>query len=88
MATLNFNKEGDLWIAKYTSEGNTVVQMERKERGEISVLANIGTLEPVPVAQFQNGYTPNAIFAINVPAGVNVIVRSQTEVTKAETLTA
>lgn len=88
MATLNFNKEGNDYVARFVSTGNTVVQLEREERGVVSVCAGIGSMDVVPVAQFQNGYTPNVIFAVNVPSGVNVVVKSQTEVKKAETLTA
>lgn len=86
MATLKFNKEGDSYIAKFQSAGNTVVELIREKAGVVSVLAGIGSLEPVPVAQFQNGFTSNVIFQVNVPAGVNVVVKSQTEVVKAETL--
>lgn len=88
MATLNFNKEGDNWVAKFVSSGNTVVQLEREKAGVISVACGLEGMDYVPVSQFQNGYTPNAIFAVNVPIGVNVVVKSQTEVTKAQTLTA
>lgn len=83
---LNFGKEGDVYVARYTSEGNTVVQLEREKWGEVSVLAGIGGLDAVPIAQFKNGYTPNVIFAVNVPAGVNIVVKSQTEVTNAQIL--
>ena len=88
MATLNFNKEGNEYIARFVSEGNTVVQLEREKAGVISVRASIGGMKEVPVAQIQNGYTHDAIFAINVPSGVNVAIVSQTEVKNAETLTA
>lgn len=88
MATLNFNKEGDAYVAKFTSTGNTVVQLEREKAGVVSVACGIGGMDPVPVSQFQNGYTSNVIFAVNVPSGVDVVVKSQTEVKKAETLNA
>ena len=88
MATLNFNKIADAYVAEFTSEGNTVVQLEREKWGEIGVACGIGSLEPVSVAQFQSGYSPNVIFAVNVPSGVKVVVRSQTEVKRAETLSA
>lgn len=88
MATLNFNKVGDTFVAKFVSEGNTVVQLEREKWGEVGVACGIGSLEPVSVTQFQSGYSPNVIFAVNVPVGVNVVIRSQTEVKRAETLTA
>lgn len=86
MATLKFNQEGDKYVARFVSEGNTVVQLEREKWGMISVACGIGGLTPVPVAQFQNGFTSNAIFAVNVPSGVNVVVKSETEVKNAETL--
>lgn len=88
MATLNFNKEGDVYVARFVSSGNTVVQLEREKAGVISVRASIGGMNEVPVAQFQNGFTHDAIFALNVPSGVNVAIVSQTEVKRAETLSA
>lgn len=86
MATLKFNQEGDKYVARFVSEGNTVVQLEREKGGIVSVACSIGELDPIPVSQFQNGFTSNVIFAVNVPSGVNVVVRSETEVKNAETL--
>lgn len=88
MATLNFTKEKDLWITRFTNTGNTIVQIEREKDGVVSVLAQIDGLQEVPIAQFQNGYTPNVIFQLNIPAGVNITIKSQTEVLKAATFVA
>lgn len=88
MASLNFNKEGDVYVARFQSEGNTAIHMEREEWGVVSVLASIGGLSPVPIAEFKNGYTPNVIFEVNVPSGIEITIKSQTEVIEAQTLTA
>lgn len=85
---MNFNKEGDSYVARFQSEGNTVIELEREKAGVVSVSAGIGAMAEISVAQFQNGYTPNVIFAVNVPIGVNIVVKSQTEVKKAEMLVA
>lgn len=86
--TLKFNKEGDTYVARFMSEGNIVVQLEREKWGVVSVLASVGGLEPTPIAEFQNGYKPNVIFSLNVPSGVEITIKSQTEVKEVATLVA
>lgn len=81
---MNFTKVGDKYIHSYTSQGNTIIQMARKEQGVISVQATLeGGIQAIPIAQFQNPYTANAIFQVNIPSGVTVQIVSQTEVTRA-----
>lgn len=82
--TMNFNKEGVLWVSRFTSAGNTVIEIERKDMGLISVTANISGMRPVPVSQYNNGYTADAIIYIKLPAGLEVEVKSETEVTRAQ----
>lgn len=87
MATkINFEKGKDGWEAKFTSSGNTVVELEREKKGLVSVLANISGMRAVPIAVYNNGYSADAIIRINVPTGIEVMVRSETEVTSANML--
>lgn len=84
--TLTFVKDNDGYSANFTSKGSCVIQIERDKPSLIAVQANLEGMNPVPVTNFQNGYTPNAIFEIDVPAGVDVTIKSSTEVTNAKML--
>lgn len=85
MATaLNFTKSNGVWVAQFTSGGNTIIEIEREQAGLVSVMANISGMRAVPIAQYDNGYTADAILRINVPAGIEVTVKSATEVTTAQ----
>lgn len=86
VATLNFEKVGDVWATKFLSEGSCVIEMERKDKGLVSVLANIDDMEAVVVTNFENPYSANVIFEVDVPEGLEVTVRSATEVTNAKVL--
>lgn len=82
--TLKFNKEGDAYVAKFTSEGACVIQLEREKPSLVAVSANLDGMNPVPVASFQNPYTANAIFNVNLPEGVEVTIKSVSEVKNAK----
>lgn len=82
--TLNFTKDSGLYVAKFTSEGNTIIELEREENGVVSVLANIEGMRPVSVGQYQNGFGADAIIRVNVPSGLEVVVKSQSEVKNAK----
>ena len=86
---LDFQKNGSgEWSTSFVSSGNSVVELERSESGVVTVRASIDGMAEVPVAQFQNGFTHNVIFQVNVPVGVVVTIVSQSEVTKASMLVA
>lgn len=85
-AILNFEKTGDVWAAKFTSQGSCVIELERNTQGIVSISANLSGMVEVPVTDFKNGYTPNVIFEVDVPEGVEVTVRSGSEVTQAKML--
>lgn len=82
--TLNFTKENGIYTAKFTSEGNTIIELEREENGVVSVLANISGMRAVPVGQYNNGYGADAIIRVNVPSGLEVTIKSQSEVKNAK----
>ena len=90
ISTLTFEKittpSGDKWATKFTSQGSCVIEMERTEQSEISVTASIDGLADVPVASFQNPFGANAIFEIDVAEGIDVTIKSTTEVLRARIL--
>lgn len=85
--TLKFEKIGDVYEAKFTSVGGCVVEIERDDDGPVSVLANIDGMRPIPVSTFSNPYMEDLIFGIEVATGVEITIRSKTEVTNAKMLT-
>lgn len=84
--TLNFEKIGDDWVYKFISDGAVVVEIERSAPSPVAITANIEGMDDVPVASFQNGYEANAIFEIDIPKGVEVTIKSTTEVVNAKML--
>lgn len=86
-STLNFTKDKGVYVAKFTSSGNTIIELEREENGVVSVLANISGMRPVAIGSYQNGYSADAIIRVNVPSGLEVMVKSQSEVKAAKIMT-
>lgn len=86
VTTLTFIKSDDGYIANFTSTGLCVIEMERDKSSLISVRANIEGMESVPMAVFKNEYSANAIFEVNVPSGIEVTIKSATEVANAKML--
>lgn len=89
MATTNltFTKQGDEWVSTFTATGAGIVEIERKKQGNCSVFANISGMNAVPIASFQNPYVKNVIFNLDIPAGIEVTIKSATEVTAAKMFT-
>lgn len=85
-ATLTFEKVGDIWAAKFVSDGPCVIEIEREKSSLIAVTANLDGMVEVPVTNFQNGYTPHVIFEVDVPEGVEVTIKSSSEVKLAKML--
>lgn len=85
-ATLTFDKVGDSWVAAFVSQGACVIELERSTNGLVSVGANLSGMATVPVAQFSNPYKADTIFEVDVPEGVEVTIKSMTEVTNAKML--
>lgn len=90
MATtaLNFTKDNGVYVAKFTSSGNTIIELEREENGVVSILANIEGMRAVPVGQYSNGYGADALIRVNVPSGIEVTIKSQSDVKNAKMFTA
>lgn len=87
METLTFTKREEVWEATFTSVGNTMVEMERDTPGPVVVLANLQGMRAVPIGTYNSLYSADALVRVNVPSGVVVTLRSQTEVKNAKMLT-
>lgn len=77
---LVFTNTNDSWAASYVSQGNTVLQLKRKDSsGRVIVYACIDGMEKIPI-----GVLTGNMFMVCVPAGLAVTVESETEVTLAK----
>lgn len=89
-ATLKFEKittaSGDVYAAKFASTGAVVVEIERDKNSLVAVSANLEGMGEVPIDTFDNPYMANAIFEIDLPEGVQVTIKSTTEVKNAKML--
>lgn len=83
---LTFTNQNGEWVAK-TSDGPGIVQLARNEQGSVSVSTNIPGMDAVPIAAFKNPYKADVIFKLDVPAGIEVTIKSATEVTEAKFFT-
>lgn len=88
MATtaLSFTKQGDEYVATYTSTGDTVVQLSRVKGGKLGVYAYIDGMTPKPLQTWYDESQFN-LFKVCVPAGMKVDIHSNSEVTTGKTLT-
>lgn len=87
ISTLAFTKGTDgSYTARFTSTGPVTVQMERRKQSLVAVRANVPGMDEVPVCSFQNGYGADVIFNLDVPSGLEVSIKSGTEVLSAKIL--
>ena len=90
MATtdLTFLRQADgSCTASFVSEGKAVVQMMRKGLGMVSVLANIPGMEPCVVDTFHNPYNLGIVFGVDLPVGIEVTIRCDSEIAEAQIMT-
>lgn len=89
MATTNitFSKVGDIYEATFVSQGPCVIQLDRDKKSPVSVSANISGMQKVPIANFSNAYMEDVIFELDLTVGLEVTIKSQTEVKSAKMLT-
>lgn len=83
MEELTFTKRGSGWICQLTEEQQFrggVIQILQKERGIVSVRANLPGMPPSVVAVYQNPYDRSVIFEIDIPDGLETTIKSGTEV--------
>lgn len=83
-STLTFEKVGGVYAAKFASQGACVIEIERDEQSPVSVSANIDGMAEVPIASFNNPYVSSVIFNLDIPAGINITIKSTTEVVSAK----
>lgn len=83
MDEISFKKGAEGYVAEYTSEGRTMVQIQGVKSGRLSISQFIDTMEPV--AMDTVNFT-NSVIEINVPAGMKVRLLSDVEVKKAKAL--
>lgn len=79
MDEISFKKGAEGYVAEYTSEGRTMVQIQGVKSGRLSISRFIDTMEPV--AMDTVNFT-NSVIEINVPAGMKVRLLSDVEVKK------
>lgn len=77
MEEISFKKGAEGYVAEYTSEGRTMVQIQGVKSGRISVSQFIDGMEP---CQMKTENFSNTVMEINVPAGMKVRLVSDVEV--------
>lgn len=73
--------------ASFVSEGPTVIQMERTEKGSISIYANLEGMEKKYIGGYGNyekGDYKNMVFMVDTLPGMTVTVESSSEVVSAK----
>lgn len=81
MDEISFKKGAEGYVAEYTSEGRTMVQIQGVKSGRLSISRFIDSMEPV--AMDTVNFT-NSVIEINVPAGMKVRLLSDVEVKKSQ----
>ena len=77
MTEISFKKGVEGYVADYTSEGRTIIQIQGVKSGRLSVFQFIDTMEPCPMKI--ESFT-NTVLEVNVPAGMKVRLVSDVEV--------
>lgn len=77
MAEISFKKGVEGYVADYTSEGRTIIQIQGVKSGRLSVSQFIDMMEPC-LMKTEN-FT-NTVLEVNVPAGMKVRLVSDVEV--------
>lgn len=83
MDEISFKKGAEGYMAEYTSEGRTMVQIQGVKSGRLTISQYIDTMEPVTMETVNS---TNTVIEINVPAGMKVRLLSDVEVKKVKAL--
>lgn len=83
MDEISFKKGAEGYMAEYTSEGRTMVQIQGVKSGRLTISQFIDTMEPVTIETVN--FT-NTVIEINVPADMKVRLLSDVEVKKVKAL--
>lgn len=75
--------------AAFTSQGESVVQVQRKRVGELRVTAALEGMSPSTVFPFADSASgrENIVFRLDIPSGMSVEIVSGTEVVSAKMMT-
>lgn len=91
MATKNLeftkNADGD-YIATFTSEGASVVELERSKQGVVMVYAAIPGMTPIYIGGYMSPHSASQMIDINVLHGLEIKIVSKSEVSDAKVMTA
>lgn len=79
MEKIDFTKKGLAYEASFLSSGDVIVQIERVSGGGFSVSTNLTGMSPVIIHENPLA-SDRLIFQISVPNGMEVVLRSETEV--------
>lgn len=77
MEEISFKKGAEGYVAEYTSEGRTMVQIQGVKSGRLTVYQFIDTMEPVSM---DTKNFSNTVLEIDVPAGMKVRLLSDVEI--------
>lgn len=83
MEQLTFTQKDGAWVCSLTNASTGTVQIVQKQRGIVSVSANIPDMPPTPVGIYENPYGNSVIFELSLPDGLDVTIKSATEVIEA-----
>lgn len=84
---LVFTKEGNKWIARLVSDGESrVVEINRAERDTLTVYVSMdsNSEKPIEIYNIPKYSRDNVIFELDVPEDVNVTIVSFSEVSSAK----
>lgn len=82
---IQFSKQGNEYVCKITAGESLggVIELTQTQRGLVTVYANVEGMPLVYLRTYDNPYGTSVLFAIDLPDGLEVTIKSQTEVTSA-----
>lgn len=78
------NENEKTWESEFVSSGPAIVEIERTDGSPLSISANIPGMNPVILYVI---HSQDAIFRLDVPSGIEVSIRSWSEVKSAKMFT-
>lgn len=80
---ITFTEKDGGWEYTFTSSGRVVVQLNPVSAGRVQVYATWSGMRRSVVADFRNPYD-SCVFGIDMPAGMDVTIHSEAEITLAK----
>lgn len=83
MKEILFSEESGRWVADFISDGLSVMQIERLEKGELAISQYIEGMPPCAYKKYSdyNG-RDNLVVGLSIVEGMHVRVESKTEIRK------